>query len=109
MSELSIRRIIWKVAAQIQELKQEKVMFGNFENDPIFIVSVDGVHCKTYEARKNPTAKVYSHKYHGPGVAYEIGLAIFENRLVWINGPFGASVHDIAKAAAAWSCHGTSE
>ena len=59
------------------------------------VISVDGVHCRTYEARKNPTAKVYSHKTHGPGVAYELGIAVYENRLVWINGPFHASTHDI--------------
>ncbi len=53
------------------------------------------MHCKTYEARKNPTAKVYSHKSHGPALAYELGIAVFENRLVWINGPFDASTHDI--------------
>jgi hypothetical protein len=69
---------------------------GDFEHDTIFIITVDGVHCRTYEARKNPTAKVYSHKTHGPAVAYELGLAIYEDRLVWINGPFDASTHDIA-------------
>jgi hypothetical protein len=68
---------------------------GNFEHDTVFVISVDGVHCKTYEARKHPSAKVYSHKNHGPAVAYELGIAIYEDRLVWIKGPFDASTHDI--------------
>ena len=95
MTETTIRKHTWNVASKIQALKEEKVVFGEFKDDPIFIISVDGVHCKTYEARKNPTAKVYSHKTHGPGLAYELGIAVFESRLVWINGPFDASVHDI--------------
>jgi hypothetical protein len=72
-----------------------QIFLGDFEHDTIYIVSVDGTHCRTYEARKNPTAKVYSHKTHGPAVAYELGLAIYEDRLVWMNGPFDASTHDI--------------
>jgi hypothetical protein len=57
---------------------------------------VDGIHCKTYEARKNPSSKIYSHKSHGPALAYELGISIYENKLVWISGPFKASVHDIS-------------
>ena len=73
-----------------------QVVLGNFERDDVvFLISVDGVHCKTYEARKCPTAKVYSHKSKGPALAYELALSVYENRLVWINGPFDASVHDI--------------
>ena len=72
-----------------------QIVLGNFEHDTIFILTVDGVHCQTYEARKNPTAKVYSHKSHGPALAYELGIAIYESRLVWMKGPFDASVHDI--------------
>jgi hypothetical protein len=56
---------------------------------------VDGVHCRTGECRKNPTSKRYSHKFGGPGLAYELGISIRENRLVWINGPFLPSTHDI--------------
>ncbi|KAG7340892.1 hypothetical protein IV203_024435 [Nitzschia inconspicua] len=68
------RERVWKTLKNMHRLKSKKVVFGEFKNDPIFVISVDGVHCKTYEARKNPTAKVYSHKSHGPAVAYELGL-----------------------------------
>jgi hypothetical protein len=93
--EDTIRRWTWFYLEKIQALKAEKIVLGEFEHDTIYIVSVDGVHCRTYEARKNPTAKVYSHKNHGPAVAYELGVAIYEDRLVWMNGPFDASTHDI--------------
>ena len=30
----------------------------------------------------------YSHKFKGPGVLYEVGLAIEDGNLVWVHGPF---------------------
>ena len=78
----------------IQLLKKKKIRVGEFKNETVFAFSVDGVHCHTRECRKNPTAKVYSHKFHGPGIAYEVGIAIYEDRVLWIKGPFVPSTHD---------------
>lgn len=41
---------------------------------------------------KNP--KFYSHKSNGPGVNYELAVSVWENKLVWMNGPFVASKND---------------
>jgi hypothetical protein len=38
---------------------------------------------------------VYSHKHNSAGISYELGIAIRQNQLVWINGLFPASWHDI--------------
>ena len=58
---------------------------------------MDGVHCRICELI-HPTlaknTKLYSHKFHQAGLDYELALSIRESRLVWINGPFDASVHD---------------
>jgi hypothetical protein len=72
-----------------------KIVWGNFDEDEIFVISVDGVHCRTAECRKHPSRKWYSHKFAGPGLAYELGIAIRRNQLVWMRGPFMASTHDI--------------
>jgi hypothetical protein len=57
----------------------------NNDNNPAFLVSVDGVHCRIFE-HKHPTLsknrKHHSHKFHKPAVGYEIGLSIFHNCLV---------------------------
>jgi hypothetical protein len=58
-------------------------------------LTVDGVCFATYESRKHPTAKVYSHKSNGPAMSYEISIAIHESRVLEINGPFDASKADI--------------
>jgi hypothetical protein len=61
---------------------------------------VDGVHCHINEPghptpSKNP--KYYSHKSSQAGLDYKLGIsAVFENRLVWMNGPCKASVHGIS-------------
>ena len=50
-------------------------------------VSIDDTDFKIYE----PTPfipKWFSHKFHGPGVCYEIGIVIAMGWIVWVNGPF---------------------
>jgi len=55
------------------------------------------VHCRFHEV-KNATLskdkKFYSHKFNGPGLAYELALDIWEDRLVWMRGPFKAGKGD---------------
>jgi hypothetical protein len=62
------------------------------------LISVDGIHCRINEPSnstfsKNP--KYYSHKFKQAALDYELGIDLFDNKLVWINGPFPASVPDI--------------
>ena len=68
---------------------------GDLEYNTIFILTVDGVHFRTHESRMKPSSKKYSHKFSGPGLSYEIGIAIHESRVVSIQGPFDASRSDI--------------
>jgi hypothetical protein len=62
------------------------------------LYSVDGVHCRTNEAihpTKAKNKKLYSHKFKQAGVAYELAISVFFNSLVWMNGPFYGSKHDV--------------
>lgn len=63
----------------------------------MFLYSVDGVHCRINEL-VHPTLarndKLYSHKFHQAGLAYELALSIQDHGLVWMRGPFVASKHD---------------
>jgi hypothetical protein len=74
---------------------------GNADGDnvPIFLVSVHAVHCRIQEPThpylsKNPD--FYSHKFKQAGLNYELAVLIYDNKLVWLNGPFPASRHDIS-------------
>lgn len=58
------------------------------------IISVDGVHFRTWEPRTQPSSGWCSHKHRGAGLAYEIALALHHNQVVWVNGPFPAGQND---------------
>lgn len=54
--------------------------------------SVDGTHGRIHEPfvgeMRSKNLLWYSHKYHGPALAYEFAMDIFSGRLVWMNGPY---------------------
>lgn len=57
------------------------------------MLSVDGTDCRIFE----PTPfskKWFSHKFKGPGLRYEVGLAIQTGEIAWIHGPFPCGAHN---------------
>lgn len=62
---------------------------------PFFLASVDGVHCDIQEPRKVPDKKWFSHKSNGPALTYQVVLALRENTVLQIAGPYLAGEHDI--------------
>jgi hypothetical protein len=108
ISKRTAQKYHWYFAHKIQALKEEKIMWPeewneghpelNSENTPIYLVSVDGVHCRCFEPShgewsKNPV--YYSTKFKQSALLYELALAVYENKLIWMNGPFNASTHDL--------------
>ena len=68
------------------------------DDTPIFLISVDGVHCRIEEPShpqlsKNP--EFYSHKFRQVGVNYEIAVSVFTNSVVWVKGPVPVGKPDI--------------
>lgn len=62
------------------------------------IITVDGVHFQRNEpthGRYSKNPQYYSHKFHRSAVNYEIGIHLFESRVVHIRGPIPASKNDI--------------
>ena len=61
--------------------------FINAPVDENIFVSVDGTDYKITEPKPfNPGW--YSHKFKGPGLRYEIAIAIHTGYIVWVHGPF---------------------
>jgi hypothetical protein len=91
--------ILLKYTLAIQALKPKKIKWldrWNNQDSEVIIVSVDGVHCRISEPRQMPSSKWYSHKENGPALAYEIAIAIHDNKVVHINGPFPAGIPDLS-------------
>ena len=42
-----------------------------------------------------PSSKWFSHKSHGPALAYEIALSLYVDQIAWFNGPYRAATADI--------------
>lgn len=64
----------------------------------MFLLTVDGVHCQIHEPMhptKSKDSSYYSHKFKRSALNYELGISVYDNALVWLNGPTKASEHDI--------------
>jgi hypothetical protein len=73
------------------------VDFSN-EDIPVFLLTVDGVHCQIHEPMhptKSKDQSYYSHKFKRSALNYEVGVSVYDNALVWLSGPTKASQHDI--------------
>ena len=87
---------LWRWIEKIQAMKTIKITWPDFSE--IFCLTVDGVDFKTWEP-KHPIHHrdkgAYSPKFNHGGVKYELGVAVFQPKIVWTNGPFKAAVHDL--------------
>jgi len=96
--EKTLREKIKLYVDAIASLKSEKIVWRDLENSPeLYVLSVDGVHFRINEPRKQPSAKWCSHKHKSAGLGYEIGISIWHNQVVWIAGPFQPATHDKTK------------
>ena len=58
---------------------------------------MDGVNCMTFE-RCHPDfyrdTEKYDHKLNGCGLNYDIGMHLFQDGLIWINGPYKSGANN---------------
>jgi hypothetical protein len=90
--ETTARKWIRYFVDKISSLLPERVIWPeDNEWDTTYIISVDCVNFGTLETR-HPTLhkdkKLFDRKGGKAGLTYEIGLHLWLNRVVWINGPF---------------------
>lgn len=94
--------VLWHWVYNIQSLKERKIKWIDRWSDPnseIYTVTVDGVHFTINEPKhptmsKNP--KYYSHKNRCAGLNYEIGIAVHEQKVVWLPPGGRAGRNDMA-------------
>ena len=97
MSAKTIRKRTWMYLRAIRELKHAKITMPEFHKDEVWIMSVDGTHCLINEPihpELSMDTKYYSHKKQRAGFVYELGMSLFESRLIWMNGPFKSGQND---------------
>jgi hypothetical protein len=102
------RHWVWFLVEKIALLKDEIIYWPESWNNPdnpqdsvsqtIFIVTVDGTHCRILEPTHDDfseNTKYFSHKFKAAAYDYEIAISIFESRVVWAAGPYPAGRNDI--------------
>ncbi len=73
--------------------------FSKNDDIPVFVITVDGVHCRVHEPKhptKSKDKRYYSHKFKQSALNYELGVFVFDDALVSLNGSSKASQHDIS-------------
>ena len=91
---------IWFYVNKISALEERLIVWDNRKTNDRgddCLVSVDCIDCQFQQILINhpsePGKKIinkalYSFKFHGPALRYEIGVSLLSNDIVWINGPF---------------------
>ena len=101
-STRTFRKWSWYFVRKISELKDDVIRLENrFVNGPPqndgpernCYLTVDCTDCPVFEPFPFDR-EMYSHKHNGPGLKYEVAVCIRTGHIVWINGPFVASVSD---------------
>ena len=102
LSEKSVRKWSWYYVKKICALKKEKIVWPKNIREGegiVFVCTVDGAHFRVLEPghpTKPKNKKWFSHKFEMAGCTYEIAISVFENKVLWINGPFKAGKGDLA-------------
>jgi hypothetical protein len=80
-------------------LSRTKIIWENrYQGDILCdcLVSVDGTHFHVKQPTVFEVAKqFFSYKFKKPALSYEVALCIQTGWIVWINGPFPGTSHDI--------------
>lgn len=96
-SDRYLRDTGWYYVRKIQALKANKIVWENGENDDIWIMTVDGTSSIINEPRHpefSQDRKAFSKKKQHAGYTYELGISLFESKLIWMNGPFLSGAND---------------
>jgi hypothetical protein len=80
---------------RIQALKEEKIFWGDNLTQKKLFFTVDGIDCRLWEDHfSHPTMTVdpgfCTHKTNSAAFRYEVALAIWQNQIIQVRGPFKA-------------------
>ena len=92
---------VWLWVDKIATLREKKIVWDKSLDDPegpTFAVSGDGIDVRKWET-KHPTLPrdngACSKKFKHAASKWEIGLAVYKSKCVWLNGPAWGGMHDM--------------
>ena len=99
-SKKTVLKWVWFYVNEIQALEDKVIVWENRKTNDKgddCLVSVDCIDCQfqqilidhpTKPGKKAVNKALYSFKFHGPALRYEVAVSLLSNDIVWINGPF---------------------
>ena len=96
----TVMKWVWFYVNEIRALEEEVIVWNNRKTNDRgddCLASVDCIDCQfqqilinhpTDPGKKIINKALYSFKFHGPALRYEIGVSLLSSDIVWINGPF---------------------
>lgn len=94
VDEKTYRKWTWIFVNAISYLEGSVILWRNRLKSDIgktCLVTIDGTDFRIQNV-KPFWRGWYSHKFHGPGIRYEVAICIQTGDIVWINGPFACGV-----------------
>ena len=93
--EKHCRETVWEYAERIAAMKTIKISL-NALNPRVKFAPVDRMHNRIEELRCSPNSEYWSHKFNGPGTAFEVVTDPVDGGAIrWARGPAPCSSHDI--------------
>jgi hypothetical protein len=98
----TFRKYSWYFVEKFFDLQNDVIIWKNrFDGQPDLenilydcMITVDCLDCSCSEPF--PASKdMFSKKFNGPGLKYEVGICIKTGHIVWINGPFPAGNSEV--------------
>ena len=96
----TVMKWVWFYVNEIKELEDQVILWDtrktNDRGDDC-LASVDCIDCQfqqilidhpTKPGKKILNKALYSYKFNGPALRYEIAISLLSNDIVWVNGPF---------------------
>lgn len=104
----TIREACWFHIEKIRNLKAAKIVWPQFLETDIWVLTVDGTQMETLEPGhpdipKDPS--YYSFKHHAAGFNYEVGIDLFTSKCIWLSGPHKAGEFNDAKIYKTFGLH----
>ena len=98
-SPKTLRNWTWYYLVKIQLLQAIKIVFPSAEEigEMKIFMSVDGTHSLFHEIAHHELSQnrpYFSHKKSHAGLCYELGIHLFESRIIWMRGSFPAGSND---------------
>ena len=99
-SKRTVLKWVWFYINEIHDIEEQIIVWDHWKTNDRgddCLASVDCIDCQFQQiqidhpskpGKKTINKALYSFKFRGPALRYEVAISLLSNDIVWINGPF---------------------